>query len=196
MSGTIGGPRIWRAALLLLIGAALGATLIAPVAARSSAASAPAVTTYTRSASCAGLSFHPNDSTGAASTGTLRYRSNGEGDGYFLCDPGLPNGAVVTEVQFTLLDNGGSTARDVSSCALVRSGLTRATATSAQVLAGFLATIVDGPDAQRLTDASIDFSTINNAKYGYWLQCYIGRGDERVGIYGANVFYRISAANG
>lgn len=199
MFRTIGGFRSWRPVLLLLAGAALGMTLIAPVAARDSAATEPAVTTYTRSASCAGLSFFPNDSaTGYFSSGTLRYRTTVEGDGYFLCDPGLPNGAVVTKVQFTLLDE--TSFRDVVNCAMVRSGLTTATATSAQVLAGPLRTSGDQEGlSERPSDTSIEFATINNAKFGYWLQCKIesnGSSGPQVGIYGAEVIYKISAAKG
>lgn len=192
MFGTIGGRGTWRAMALFLAGAALAATLIAPVAAGNSAASAPSVTTYTRSASCAGLSFYPNDSaTGYGAFGTLRTPLTG---GYFLCDPGLPNGAVVTKVQFTVRDNRGSA--DVTNCALVRTGLTPATAASAQLLAGPLSTS-GTPDVVRLEDASIDFAIIRNTSYGYYLQCNIGDGgSDSLGIYGANVTYRISAANG
>src|SRR4051794_26686528 len=62
-----------------------------------------ATATYTRVASCAGLSFYATDSnTTYSNIGALRTRTdNGGGTGAFRCDPGLPNHAVVTKVQFT-----------------------------------------------------------------------------------------------
>jgi hypothetical protein len=198
MFGAITDLHIRRRGILLLVGAALAATVMAPVAARDSAASAPAVTTYTRWASCAGLSFYPLDyADGYGAQGTLRTRpySDNQGDGYFLCDPGLPNGAVVTKVQFTVRD--AHFISDMTNCALVRSSLIPSRATIAEVLAGPLGTSEEPGDV-RLIDDSIAFATINNAKFGYWLQCRIeaAPASGEIGLYGANVTYTITATNG
>ena len=192
MFGSITRRRIWRPELRFLAGAVLAATLIAPIANRDSASIAEAAS-YTRSESCAGLSFYPIDSRdGYSSQGTERYLAYTDGgNAYFLCDPGLPNGAVVTKVQFTVRDNDDF--KDISNCALVRSGLTPATAATAQVLAGPMGTSAT-PGVVRLTDTSIAFATVNNASYAYYLQCRID--GNVLGIHGANVTYTITAAKG
>jgi hypothetical protein len=112
-----------------------------------------------------------------------------------LCDPGLPNRAVVTTVQFTLRDSASG---DIKFCGLLRSGLAPQSATSYQVLASVPATPLGDPDpgTVRKTDTSIDFATIDNARFGYWLQCRLGGDGGDLGIYGASVTYQISAANG
>lgn len=81
----------------LLTGMVFLAMLVAPI-------SVGGATLHTRSASCAGLDFYPTDSrTEYDNTGPMRTRRNGPaaGTGVFRCDPGLPNGAVVKQVQFT-----------------------------------------------------------------------------------------------
>lgn len=195
MFRTVGSLRMWRPALLVLCGAALAAALIGPVAVGKSAAFEPAVTSYTRTASCSGLSFFPLDTAdGYGSFNNLRYRANITGsDGSFECDPGLPDGAVVTRVQFTVRDAYSS--GNVSACELVRSGLSPAAAASTQVLAGPLGTS-GNPGVVRLNDASIHFATVHNASYAYRVQCTIEGSDLGLGIYGANVVYTISAAKG
>lgn len=193
------GTRMWRPVLPLLVGVALGATLLAPVVARdtrpSTGTDAAITTTYTRSVSCAGLNWYPTDSeTFYANDGPLRYSAGLGGTRVFRCDPGLPNKAVVTKVQFTLrdFDPGGQ----VHGCGLVRSGLTTATATSFQGLATVPATTDEGSEIVRLTDSSIKFDAIDNAKFGYWLECVIAGSNAYVGIYGADVIYTISSTNG
>jgi hypothetical protein len=194
---------MWRLLMVIVFGSAVGATLIAPVAAgvtgpgAENAASVIA-TTQTRSASCAGLDFYPSDrQTFYNDVGTLRVRNGTGGKGIFRCDPGLPNGAVVTKVQFTLRDDWPSTI-EVKGCSLVRSGLTTTTATSSQRLASVLGTGgAAAPGIVRVTDTSIVHATIDNAKFGYWLECTInGATEDGLGIYGADVIYTISAAKG
>ena len=105
MFRSISRGRIWRPILVFMLGAVLGATLLAPVAAglRTPLAKrdAATATVYTRSASCAGVDFVPNSSAMfSASNGTERYG----GKGYFICNPALPNGAQVTKaVSYTHL---------------------------------------------------------------------------------------------
>jgi len=189
-----------RPLALIIVGALLGALFVGPVAARYLGIGSPSdrvsAAIQTRTASCAGLSFYPTDSaTGYANDGTLRFKSSyeGIGTGVFRCDPGLPNKAVVTKVQFTLRDatfRGG-----VYRCGLVRSGLTVATATSYQTLASVPDTF-EAPGIVRFTDSSILLGTIDNAKFGYWLECQVAGEDASVGIYGADVIYTISSADG
>ena len=169
---------------LVFVGAVLGSTLVGSVSAA----------TQTRVVSCAGLNFYPTDYlTTYDNSGPLRTRLDSNGSGVFRCDPGLPNKAVVTKVRFTLLDQAG-TPYLVDSCALNRSGLTTTTATSFQALASVPGTSSVG--IERLTDSTIDFNTINNALFGYWIECRINGAAPYVGIYGADVTYTISSANG
>lgn len=199
MSRILSPARILRPVLTLVVGAAFGATLLAPVSARytspSAGSQAVMATTYTRSASCAGLNWYPTDSqTGYTNDGPLRVSTTlSSGKGVFRCDPGLPNRAVVTKVQFTLRD--ADLDYRVHGCGLVRSGLTIATATSFEQLA----TVPDtfgAPGIVRPSDSTIEFGTIDNARFGYWLECVIAGDDPSVGIYGADVIYTISSTNG
>ena len=162
-----------------------------------------AVTTYTRSASCAGLDFYPTDSrTEYDNSGTMRVWRSGDtanaGSGVFRCDPGLPFGAVVTKVQFTALLEEGYGPGD---CALRRSGLNESNAATAQDLGrvqffdGYTTGVV------RLTTSSISNATIDTANWGYWLECSFN--DEfrwgvtpTDGLYGADVIYQIPASKG
>lgn len=180
---------------LLLAGAAIDATFVAPVAAQVTNPST--TTTYTRSASCAGLDFYPTDSdTRYSNDSMLRYSIAGSGTKVFRCDPGVPNGAVVIKVQFTLFDGEGGSAV-AGPCDFVRSGLTTGGAASSQLLASVRATVND-PGTVRFTDTTIQYATINNASYGYWFECHLDPGDGygKPGLYGADVIYTITAAKG
>jgi hypothetical protein len=125
--------------------------------------------------------------------GTFRRSSNG---GTFVCDPGLPARAVVTMVQFTLLDDVKTA--EIRDCALLRSGLTVATASTAQQLASVPGTgVAAAPGIVRKSDSSIDFATVDNARYAYWLKCEItSDNNQQTGIFGADVIYTVSAVNG
>jgi hypothetical protein len=196
------GTRHALAALFLFVFAALaGGALIAPPATEA------LTTTYTRSASCAGLDFYPTDSrTEYDNDSTLRVWRVGStapiGTGVFRCDPGLPTGAVVTKVQFTGLQfdpTATGTGEGLGTCALVRSGLTTATARTAQTLAS--ASFGTSVGVVRVTTSSITNATIDNANWGYWLQCAFtwswGWPDTaHTGLYGADVIYTITAAKG
>ena len=195
--------RAWRAGLLLVIGCVFGTVLIAPVTARVHPASGSPTITYTRSVSCAGLSFYPSTSSTAYGNWFSRryWKPTGTGDGVFRCDPGLPNGAVVMKVQFTLYDRHANA--EVSQCQLVRTGLTVATADLAQELASVPGTGVGAaPGTVRKTDTSISYATVNNAKFAYWLNCRLEasvadpKDGPSIALYGADVIYSISAANG
>lgn len=182
---------------LLVLTALVCGALIVP------ATSQAVTTTYTRSASCAGADFYPTDSrTAYDNVGTLRVlrigNTTNHGSGVFRCDPALPNGAVVTKVQFTAeLEQGFG----VGDCALRRSGLTTATAATAQDLGrvSFGTSVTTG--TVRLTDSSIANATIDNANWGYWLECSftdLWPWDQTPtsGLFGADVTYTISAAKG
>ncbi len=196
----IGKRHLFAGLSLLLLTALVGIALIVP------AVSEATTTTYTRSASCAGLDFYPTDSrTEYDNTGTMRAWRTGDGpsgSGVFRCDPGLPTGAVVKQVQFTALMEQVTATQSagVSSCALRRAGLTVASATTVQDLATVQFGAAGG--VVRLTDNSITNATIDNASWGYWLECTFNDSwpwdsiTPRTGLYGADVIYTISAAKG
>ncbi len=201
MSRVLSSYRVWRP-LLLLVVSALGATFLAPFAAHITGSGEGSViaATSTRSVSCAGLNWYPTDSeTGYTTLGPLRRRVGSSGSGIFRCDPGLPNKAIVINVDFTVRDN--EWLYEIRGCALVRSGLTTGSADAYQALASVPATGVGGlPGVARLTDSSVQFAAIDNTKYGYWLECEITGpqtySEPSLGIYGADVVYTISSANG
>ena len=195
--------RVLRSASLFVVGVGIGALCVTPVAAGSRQAKAQAASVYTRSVSCSSLNFHPHDSvTTFDYSGAELYRTdNNVGSGFFICDPNLPNKAVVTKVQFTLMNNSAEGA-DIRYCALVRSGLKAAKARAIDVMAQ-VPTLGPqaGPTVIRLTNSTIQFATIDTRDHAYWLQCKInGRtanlAHDNLGIYGADVTYAISATNG
>ena len=194
MFGSARVARAWRPVVLVLAGAALGATMVNPVAASFRGPGVVQATPiYSRVASCSAQAFVPRDGYSAyGSTGYLRYNAGG-GSGYFICDPGLPNGAVVTKVQFTVLDNDAT--GNMKDCSLMRAGLTTGLAGSAQHVGGPLAT-AGTPGKLRLGDTSITYARVDNAKYSYWLQCQMTDSSIILGIYGASVTYTISATKG
>jgi hypothetical protein len=175
-----------RPTVFLAAGMAIGA-LLAPAFGGSAA---QGVTTYTRAVSCHGLSWFPTtNAVPYSSVGTLRVSSS---YGYFICGVDLPHEAVVTRVRFTLFDVHDGNVRN---CALVRAGLTTGTADIAQIMAAVDTTTNIG--LQRLPDTTISFATIDNMNYGYYLQCeIIALSLTRQGIYGADITYKITAANG
>ena len=190
-------PRAVVALAAVVVAALVAASLMSSAV---GAATKPA-TTYTRIASCAGLSFYPTDSqTTYANNGALRTRTdNGSGSGVFRCDPGLPNHAVVTKVEFTasLVQVTQTAIYGVGNCALRRSSLAVTNAGSNQTMAtkSFRGSPPGGP--QRVTATPISYATVNNANYGYWLECVItGWQESNAGIFGADVYYTISASNG
>ena len=202
MSGSLVG-RVIRPMVLLVVG-----TIIAQTTVSIAAAPAPASgSTQTRSASCQAMNFHPIDRvTGfRIDGGTLLYRwettTNTETNaGSFVCDPQLPHRAVVTKVQFTLKDDSEN-AR-LQYCGLFRSSLRAGSAGTYQALAQVSTTgMTERPGIVRQSDSIITHATVDTTDWAYWLQCrieflgfLIGTGD--VGIYGAEVTYTISSANG
>jgi hypothetical protein len=192
--------RVVRSAALfvLLLTVSIASALAAGVATSSSAATAPsaATVTQTRSVSCHAFDFAPLDTaTGSDYASTKRYRTGATGSGFFVCNPGLPNRAVVTKVQFSIWDGSGSS--EVAFCGLYRSGLAEAGSEAIQELAALPATGIAGaPGFARLTDTSILNATINNTAFAYWLQCNLGQAGQSLGLYGADVAFTITSANG
>jgi hypothetical protein len=106
----------------------------------------------------------------------------------FRCDPGLPTGARVKKVQFTI-DSFAS-----YQCLYRRSGLTAAGAVIDETI-GQISVTPTGGAPTRLSTTTITNGTIDNATYGYWLECGLPANDQGR-LYGADVIYSISAANG
>jgi hypothetical protein len=183
---------------VLLSSVAIASAFAAVVATSSFAATAApsATAAQTRSVSCHAFDFTPLDTvTGSDFASTKRYRTGTDGSGFFVCNPGLPHRAVVTKVQFSVWDGSGSS--EVRFCGLYRSGLAASSAETVQELAAFPATgIAQAPGFARLTDTSIQNATVNTNNYAYWLQCNLGQAGQSLGLYGADVFYTITATNG
>lgn len=175
-----------RPTFFLAGGIAIGA-LLAP---SFGGGGAQAVTTYTRALSCPGLAFQPLTS----SQDSINYVSLREGGGYFVCGVDVPNKAVVTRVRFTLFDSG---AADVRNCALVRVPLTTDLADNFEVMVAVPTTSTIGKE--RLSDTTISAATIDNMNFSYFLQCQITVSNNILtaqGIYGADITFKITAANG
>jgi hypothetical protein len=191
--------RALRPALMVVLGAVIGAGAT-PTIASALHATAPAVT-QSRSLSCQGRNFHPLDDTvtytmyGNASVQTS---FGGTSPVPFVCDVSLPNKALVTKVQFTAIAKS-LTSATLDQCGLFRSGLSTTTAATTEPL-GVLPTISSNAGLVRRTTTTIAHATVDSGNYAYWLQCVIGpstsQAHDLVGIYGADVVYSISSANG
>jgi hypothetical protein len=183
---------------LLLPSVAIASACAAVVATSPFAATAApsAAAAQTRSVSCHAFDFAPLDTaTGSDYASTKRYRTGTDGSGFFVCNPGLPHRAVVTKVQFSIWDGSGSS--QVAFCGLYRSGLAESGAETIEELAALPPTgIAEAPGFARLTDTSIQNATVDTKNFAYWLQCNLGQAGQSLGLYGADVFYRITAANG
>jgi hypothetical protein len=181
----------------LLIGVVVGATLGSPVLARlTGLGDAEAATLQTRSTSCNAFAFQPLDSaTQGDYFNAKRIRAGTGGSGFFTCDPGLPAKAVVTKVQISIWDGSGSS--EVKYCGLYRSGLDASTSDTVQEMASMPATgIAEAPGFARLTDTTIQNATVDPTTYVYWIQCNLGQAGQSLGLFGADVIYKISTANG
>jgi hypothetical protein len=122
------------------------------------------------------------------------YRSDTGGDGFMTCDPGLPNRALVTKVQFTVFDDDINAS--VRYCALVRVALGVTTAGNYVVMAEVPSTgNAETPGLVRPSATLIADPMVDHKRFGYFLQCQLD-GFAPVGLYGANVIYTISAVDG
>lgn len=186
--------RSLRPTILVVLGALIGAG-VAPVMAGVHP-SLQTASVQTRAASCQGLSFHPVDAEmGFNYLNVMIYRNDNNGSGFFVCNAALPNGAVVSKVSFTVSD--GAANAEVRYCGLFRSGLAAASASTTDELAQVPTTgSLANPGVVRLTDDSIQNATVDNTRYGYWFQCQLTAANTNLGIFGADVVYKISAANG
>jgi hypothetical protein len=187
---TIRVPKL-RSLAFVLIGAALGATLIAPVTARVTGSAVEPAAIQTRIASCAGSGFYPDGDEVYETSGTVR---ESEAQTTLRCAVALPHRAVVTKVRFTVED--GSISGIVGPCTLKRVGLAAAKAETEQTLASVPPTdLNDFSGARRLATTSITLATVDNGKFAYWLECFVNS-SPFIGVYGADVTYTISSANG
>jgi hypothetical protein len=187
----------WLVVAILFAGAIAGTTIMSPVLANLAGFGGVATaTSQTRSVSCNAYAFQPVDSaTGADYANAKRTRVGTGGSGFYSCDPGIPHRAVVTKVQFSIWDGSGSS--EVKFCGLFRSGLTSSNVDTVQELASVPATgIAQAPGFARLTDSSIQNATIDTSAFVYWAQCNLPQAGQSLGIFGANVTFTISAANG
>jgi hypothetical protein len=176
------------AALLLATGAMIGG----PLTARAGALTG---SVQSRTASCHAFGFHPLDSaTGYDYGGEMLFRIGTGGNGFFACDPSLPDRAIVTKVQFSVSD--ATETGQVKFCGLYRSALINGFSHADELAAMDPTGIPDEPGFQRLRDASIQNATVDNKTFGYWLQCSLDQGGASLGLFGADVIYTISAANG
>jgi len=185
-----------RAVLFPAISIALAFVAVVAISSFAPTAASSARAAQTRSISCHAFNFTPVDTeTGSDYASTKRYRIGTGGSGFFVCNPGLPNRSVVTRVQFSIWDGSGSS--QVQFCGLYRSGLAESSSETVQELAALSATgIAQAPGFARLTDTSIQNATVNTNNFAYWLQCNLGQAGQSLGLYGADVYYTITAANG
>jgi hypothetical protein len=198
MFSMIRRPRAWRATLLLLMVSGASALAAGGAVAVPSAGgvAAPSATSQTRASSCHAFEFLPVDSaTDSDYANAKRIRAGAGGSGFFICDPRLPDRAVVTKVQFSIWDGSGSS--EVKFCGLYRSGLGASTFDTIEELASMPGTgIAQAPGFARLTDTTILNATVNDRSFAYELQCNLPQAGQSLGLFGADVFFTISAVNG
>jgi hypothetical protein len=186
-----------RSGGLLFAGVVLGIVVVGPAAASmrqpiASATTAELATTQSRSVSCSSTGFFPLDTdTGYENYGAVRSAERGD---TLRCEIALPHRATVTRVRFTLWDNNST--GSVGPCELRRMDLVAATTGVEQTMASLPATgLAAVPGNSRVSTSSISFASVDDSRYAYWLQCNVS-GTPFIGIYGADVTFSISSANG
>jgi hypothetical protein len=184
--------RVRRTILLAAI------VVIAATMTTNPAAPVSSATYYTRAASCHGFNFFPNTSAINYTWASAARVATSVETSLFVCDPNLPHKAIVTKVQFTLQD--GSSAGNLQNCALVRSSLVPTSAGGFEVMASVPATsYLLAPGNIRLTTSTISYATVDLANHAYYVQCEVfilGGPNSQVGIFGADIIYKITAGNG
>jgi hypothetical protein len=188
--------RALRAVGVLCLGIVLGAALVGPVMA-GHGTKASAAATQARAVSCHAFDFHPLSSGIAFEVTDDAYiwKKSPE-SATFACGIELPQRAIVTKVQFTVWDDDDEDRLD--DCSLRESGLPAISAAGIHTIAEVV-TPSDNqmPGTVRVSTTDIDNGTINNIAWAYYLQCtFVGNGLGSVGIYGADVQFKITAANG
>ena len=170
----IGKRHLLAGLSVLILTALIGAALVIP-------AVSDATTTYlTRSASCAGVNFYASDSTDTYGTNGARRWNNGDASETFQCNADLPTGAIVTKVQFNVAN--------AAQCFLTRVSFGLAPTYD------HMASVTHGNGAPAvLTTTNISHATVDNANFGYVLECGL---DPDGYLYGADVIYKITAAKG
>lgn len=149
-----------------------------------SAAFVQGATTLTRYWSCPGGGFHPTaDGATWGVSGALRI-----GNGTFRCSASIPHNATVTSVSFHLRDSAGNSA---GPCEFSRSSATGTVTNLADV-----AVTSGTPNDTTLTDGSITSPVVDKSLFTYWAECDISGNAADAGVYGVNVTYTITAANG
>lgn len=193
-----------RMFLAAAVGALIAGSLVVSFALLVHDGRTRAATVYTRSVSCGANDFFPTFNTSyytlTPDDGVV-FRGADSNPTEFVCNPQLPNGAKVTRVDFTIRD--ASTSGSVSKCGLYRASLAAVTAGAAQAMAHVADTTDAGaPGTVRRSTTAIANASVQNANYTYLMRCQVDlagipiSGLPDIGIFGADVIYAITPANG
>jgi hypothetical protein len=137
---------------------------------------------------CAGNTLVPDLPTGWARSAVFGSYSTTATDVTFRCDVAFPDGATVTEVAFEVSDANASA--NVG-CFLL--GYEATNGGISQFTMG-LASTTDGDVAgtRTMSDATINFATIDNAVYHYLAECVVTGTTESTQVHGIRVSYEVT----
>jgi hypothetical protein len=142
---------------------------------------------FTRHFSCAGTAWENGMSAvGYTLEGSLKH-SDGAFHAVFFCSADIPDGATVTEVSFSVKDSHQS--YDVE-CSMWRTNMKTQVGGTASMAEQVMTH--GTPGDVRISDTTINFPVIDNARFSYLLGCWVGA-DSSIGLYGAVVTYTVSA---
>jgi hypothetical protein len=140
----------------------------------------------TRHFSCAGTAFENafgwND---YAVQDSLKFGVGAFPPTLFRCSVDIPDGATVTEVSFAVKDTHPS--QDVQ-CSMWRRNLT---AFGESPPMAYDVMTSGTPGDVRISDTTIQQPVIDNGKFSYSVQCWVGN-DSATGLYGAVVTYTVT----
>jgi hypothetical protein len=108
--------------------------------------------------------------------------------GTLRCSASIPHNATVTSVSFHVRD---AVATELGPCKL-----SRASSTGAVVDMADAGSTSGMPGNTTLTDTTITNPVVDKSAFTYWAQCDLSANSADLGIYGVNVTYLITAANG
>jgi hypothetical protein len=137
--------------------------------------------------SCAGIAFESSSDEADYTLDIALKFGEGPVPALFRCSATIPDGARVTEVSFSVKDTHAS---EDNECSMWRTNMT--TAIGTEVAMADELTTTGAPADVRLIDTTIERAVIDNNRYSYFLQCWVGT-DDATGLYGAIVTYTTTA---
>ena len=145
---------------------------------------------YTRHWTCPGLGFVPDDSSAAWNIGG-NFEIQGTAGVRFQCPVDLPEGAVVTAVEWRIRDTDATPNADAGELQMFRGSL--AAPFGAVTEMADAGETSGAPGDVVLSDTTIEAATIDNDSFAYFVRTFLNGPPS---LWGATITYTVTAAQG